>query len=94
MSWYQREMLVRIDGLGPLSAIFVYKDATDHVTRFQPPDWLLLCTSSIPWHHGDSHFTRFPATQLNGSRSLVSTFSSFYPVTRVWYLSSIMPVDQ
>ena len=49
-SWYQREMLVRIDGLGPPSTIFVYKDAAGHVTQFQPPDWLLLHTSSIPWH--------------------------------------------
>ena len=86
--------MVRIGGLGPPSAIFVYKDAAGHVTQFWPPDWLLLHTSSIPWHRGDSNFTRFPATQLNGGGSLVSTFSSFYPVTRVWYLSSIMPVDQ
>ena len=87
-------MLVRIDGLGPLSAIFVYKDVVGHMTQFQPPDWLLLHTSSIPRHSRDSHFTRFPAMQLDGGGSLVSTFSSFYPVTRVWYLSFIMPVDQ
>ena len=73
--------------------MFVYNDATGHVTQFRPPDWLLLHTSSIPRHHGDSQFTRFPATQPYGGGSLVSTFSSFYPVTRVWYLSSIMPVD-
>ena len=28
------------------------------------------------------------------TKSILHTFSSFYPVTRVWYLSSIMPVDQ
>ena len=83
-----------MDGFGPPSTMFVYNDAAGHVTRFQPPDWLLLCTSSIPRYHGDSQFARFPATQLDGGGSLVSTFSSFYPVTRVWYLSSIMPVDQ
>ena len=83
-----------MDGFGPPSAMFVYNDATDHVTQFQPPDWLLLHTSSIPWYRRDSQFTQFPTTQLDGSRSLVSTFSSFYPVIRVWYLSSIMPVDQ
>ena len=74
--------------------MFVYNDAAGHVTQFQPPDWLLLHTSSIPRYHGDSQFTQFPATQLDGGGSLVSIFSSFYPVTRVWYLSSIMPVDQ
>ena len=83
-----------MDGFGPLSAMFVYNDASGHVTQFWPPDWLLLHTSSIPWHRGDGQFTQFPATQLDGRGSLVSTFSSFYPVTRVWYLSSIMPVDQ
>ena len=83
-----------MDGFGLPSTIFVYNDATGHVTRFWPPDWLLLHTSSIPWHRRDSQFTRFPTTQLYGGRSLVSTFSSFYPVTRVWYQSSIMPVDQ
>ena len=31
-SWYQREMLVRIDGFGPLSTIFVYNDAACHVS--------------------------------------------------------------
>ena len=81
-----------MDGFGLPSAIFVYNDATGHVTLFQPPDWLLLCTSSILQYRGDSQFTRFPTMQLDGG--LVSTFSSFYPVTRVWYLSSIMPVDQ
>ena len=74
--------------------MFFYNDAVGHVTQFWPPDWLLLCTSSIPWHRGDSQFTQFPAMQLCGGRSLVSIFSSFYPVTRVWYLSSTMPVDQ
>ena len=24
--------------------MFVYNDAVGHVTRFWPPDWLLLCT--------------------------------------------------
>ena len=74
--------------------MFVYNDAAGHVTQFQPPALLLLCTSSIPQHRGDSQFTQFLAMQLDGHGSLVSTFSSFYPVTRVWYLSSIMPVDQ
>ena len=83
-----------MDGFVPPSTMFVYNDAMGPVTQFQPPDWLLLHTSSIPWYRGDSQFTRFPAMQLDGCRSLVSTFSSFYPVTRVWYLSSIMPVDQ
>ena len=54
-------MLVRIDGLGPLSAIFVYNDATCHVTRFQPPDWLLLHTSVSRGTSWDSHFNQFPA---------------------------------
>ena len=57
--------------------MFVYNDAVGHVTQFQPPDWLLLRTSSIPWHRGDSQFTRFPAMQLYGGRSLVSTFFQF-----------------
>ena len=83
-----------MDGFGLPSAMFVYNDAVGHMTRFQPPDWLLLRTSSIPWHCGDSQFTWFPVTQLYGGGSLVSTFSSFYPVRRVWYQSSIMPVDQ
>ena len=83
-----------MDGFGLPSAMFVYNDAVGHVTRFWPPDWLPPRTSSIPRHLGDSQFTRFPAMQLDGHGSLVSTFSSFYPVTRVWYLSSIMPVDQ
>ena len=74
--------------------MFVYNDAAGHVTQFQSPDWLLLCTSSIPWHHGDCQFTWFPAQQLYGGESLVSTFFSFYPVTKVWYQSSIMSVDQ
>ena len=30
-SWYQREMLVKIDGFGSLSAIVVYNDAACHV---------------------------------------------------------------
>ena len=76
------------------SAIFVYNDAVGHMTQFWPLDWLLLHTSSIPWHRGDTQFTRFPAMQLYGGGSLVSTLSSFYPVTRVWYLLSIMSVDQ
>ena len=38
-----------MDGVGPLSAIFVYNDAVGHMTRFQPPDWLLLHTSNIQW---------------------------------------------
>ena len=83
-----------MDGFGLPSAMFVYNDAVGQMTRFRPPDWLLLRTSSIPWHRGDIQFTRFPVMQLDGRGSLVSTFSSFYPVTRVWYLSSIMPVDQ
>ena len=69
--------------------MFVYNDAMGHVTRFWPPDWLLLHTSSIPRHRGDSQFTQFPTSQLDGGGSLVSTFSSFYPVTRVWYLSPL-----
>ena len=83
-----------MDGFGPLSAMFVYNDAAGQMTRFQPPDWLLLHTNGIPWHRWDSHFTWFPAKQPDGHGSLVSTFSSFYPVTRVWYLSFSMPVDQ
>ena len=83
-----------MDGFGPLSTMFVSKDAVGHMTQFWPPDWLLLCTSSIPQHQGDSHFTWFPVKQPDGRGSLVSTFSSFYPVTRVWYLSFSMPVDQ
>ena len=39
--------------------MFVYNDAVGHVTQFWPPDWLLLHTSSIPRHRGDSQFTRF-----------------------------------
>ena len=74
--------------------MFVYNDAMGHVTQFWPPDWLLLHTSSILRHHRDSQFTQFPVMQLDGGGSLVSTFSSFYPVTKIWYLSSIMPVDQ
>ena len=35
--------------VGPPSAIFVYNDATGHVTRFWPPDWLPVRTSNIPW---------------------------------------------
>ena len=31
-----------MDGFGLPSAMFVYNDAVGHVTRFQPPDWLLL----------------------------------------------------
>ena len=30
-----------MDGFGLPSAMFVYNDAVGHVTRFQPPDWLL-----------------------------------------------------
>ena len=45
-------MLVKIDGFGSLSAIVVYNDAVCHVTQFQPPDWLLLRISGIPWHLG------------------------------------------
>ena len=33
-----------MDGFGFPSAMFVYNDAVGHVTRFQPPDWLLLHT--------------------------------------------------
>ena len=31
-----------MDGFGLPSAMFVYNDAMGHVTRFWPPDWLLL----------------------------------------------------
>ena len=31
-----------MDGFGLPSAMFVYNDAVGHVTRLQPPDWLLL----------------------------------------------------
>ena len=79
-----------MDEFGPPSAMFVYNDAVGHVIQFWPPDWLLLHTSSIPWKVSLFSFPQ----QLDGSRSLVSTFSSFYPVTRVWYLLSTMPVDQ
>ena len=74
--------------------MFVYNDAVGHVTQFRPPDWLLLRASSIPQHCGDSQFTWFPTQQLCGGGSLVSTFFSFYPVTKIWYQSSIMSVDQ
>ena len=30
-----------MDGFGLPSTMFVYNDAVGHVTRFQPPDWLL-----------------------------------------------------
>ena len=33
---------VVINGFGLLSTMFVYNDAVGHVTRFLPPDWLLL----------------------------------------------------
>ena len=30
-----------MDGFGLPSAMLVYKEATGHMTRFWPPDWLL-----------------------------------------------------
>ena len=52
------------------STIFVYNDAAGHMTQFWPPDWLLLCTSSIPWHRRDSQFTWFPAQQRMATEAL------------------------
>ena len=49
-------MLFKIDGFGSLSTIVVYNDAVCYVTRFWPPDWLLLHTSSIPWCLGAYSF--------------------------------------
>ena len=38
-----------METVGPLSTMFVYNDATNHVTGFWPPDWLPLHTGNIPW---------------------------------------------
>ena len=72
-----------MDGFGLLSTMFVYNDAVGHVTRLQPPDWLLL---HIAASHGTAGIVRlfgFPRVGLNGSRSYVSTLFWFCPVIRL-----------
>ena len=56
-----------MDEVGPPSTIFVYNDAVGHVTQFQPPDWLLLCTSNTPWK---ARLFGFPRRSLMAAEAL------------------------
>ena len=49
-----------MDGFGFPSAMFVYNDAVGHVTRFQPPDWLLPRTGVSRGTAGIVNLLSFP----------------------------------
>ena len=53
-----------MDGFGLLSTMFVYNDAVGHVTRFQPPDWLLPHTGVF---HGTAGIVSLPGFPRSSS---------------------------
>ena len=59
-----------MDGFGLLSAMFVYNDAMGHVTRFRPPDWLLLCIVVSRGTMGIVNLLSFPRISLMAAEAM------------------------
>ena len=59
-----------MDGFGLLSAMFVYNDAVGHVTRLQPPDWLLLHIVVSPGTPGIVNLLSFPCISLMAAEAM------------------------
>ena len=50
--------------------MFVYKDAMGHVTQFQPPDWLLLCTGVFRSTAGIVSLPGYPCSSSMAAEAL------------------------
>ena len=59
-----------MDGSGLPSAMFVYNDATGHMTQFQPPDWLLPHTGVSRGTAGIVSLPGFPRSSSMAAEAL------------------------